>query len=201
MPRKKYVVFGSDDQKVISPSRRTMRKCKTGMSARDLGEHAVVTLQAHVRRRIVTQKTIHKHVRGVETKLIEEKRLKTFLREAEFDHYKKDLLVSRRTLLGIAYFTVSFFLAASLYINFIFGVKFTQKQTESWIGVTAACLVLDLLLFSTTRIMLLWLVPQSVLRVLLIILLVGAITYTIFCGDMAEAMGFDGDIFCELSPI
>merc|ERR1712037_597575 len=147
-----YVVFDSDDLKGISPSRRTMRKCKTGMSARDLGEHAVVTLQAHVRRRVVT----HKHVRGVETKLRKQKNIKTFLREAEFDHYKKDLLASRRVLLGIAYFTVFFFLAASLYINLIFGVKFTQEQTESWIGVTGACLALDLLLFSTARIMLLW---------------------------------------------
>jgi len=197
MPRKSNAMFGSEGLQVNSRSGRMKR----GKTVRDLGEDAVVTLQAHVRRRIVTQKSVHEHVRGVETKLIEERRLKTFLREAEFDHYKENLLVYRRTLLGIAYFTVSFFLAASLYINFIFGIKFTQEQTESWIGVTVACLALDLLLFSTTRIMLQWIVPQSVLRFLLIILLAGAITYAIFCEDMAEAMGFDGDIFCELSPI
>ena len=171
------------------------------MSARDLGEKAVVTLQAHVRRRIVTNTTVHKHVCGVGSKLRKQKRLKTFLREAEFDHYKKDLLVSRRTLLGIAYFTVSFFLAASLYINLIFGIKFTQKQTESWISVTAATLVIDLLVFSTARIMLLWIVPQSVLRFLMLILIAAVVVYTLFCAEIAAALGSDGTFLCEVSPI
>ena len=109
--------------------------------------------------------------------------------------------IRRRVLLGISYFTVLFFLAASLYINLIFGVKFTQKQTQGWVTVTAVTLLVDLLVFSTARIMLLWLVPSNVLRVLMLLLVAVVVVYSLFCSQLAASIGSDGKFLCEISPI
>lgn len=67
------------------------------------------------------------------------------VRRQEFNNWMA-LKFERTLLVGLSYGAILMFIAITFYINMIFGVKFTQEQSEAWVTASFIAFFIDLLL-------------------------------------------------------
>merc|ERR1712032_1632402 len=80
------------------------------------------------------------------------------LRMRELQDYKsKAMQIPRYLLIWTVYIVIVFLTLFCLYINLIFGIKFTKEQQYDWVSTTYLAIFLDWVIYSTSKIVLQWL--------------------------------------------
>jgi len=105
------------------------------------------------------------------------------LREIELRSYREDLAFQRGVMLFLAYVMGSVFTALSLWVNFVFAVKFDVAAQYDWISAAAFAMAFDLLALSSFRIFMIWSMPKYALVIALLVFMVVTILFGTFCGD------------------
>merc|ERR1712070_96657 len=94
--------------------------------------------------------------------------------------------VPRLILVTFCYAVIIFLTGLCMYINLIFGVKFTKEQQTAWVTATYIGLLLDWGVYSTSQIILQWLLPQYITEILFIFFIGGILAFGVFCGEIMD---------------
>ena len=76
----------------------------------------------------------------------------------------------------------------------MFGVKFDQFDQAEWIEITMTTLMLDLVALSFLKVMFVWLVPQVLLGVFILLTVLSFLAISAWCGTLIAEIGLDGGI-------
>merc|ERR1712025_650892 len=112
---------------------------------------------------------------------------------------------SGKAMQGLRILLIALVYTVRIFINLIFGIKFTPEQQFKWVWATFLATFLDWVLYSTSKIVLEWLLPPYVTEVFFILCVVGVITFGYFCGDIVDpernpwTAGFE--IMCDVLPV
>merc|ERR1712032_1510239 len=68
----------------------------------------------------------------------------------------------RVALVALVYIVILFLTALCIYINLIFGIKFTVDKQHNWVLTTYLAILLDWDVYSSSKIVLEWLLPPYV---------------------------------------
>jgi len=117
------------------------------------------------------------------------KAAKEIIREAELRYFKEDMKGERIVLLTLCYAGVAFFTVFSIWINVLFGVKFDRNDQAAWIELTFITLALDLILISFLKVLFVWLVPQNLLGVMVLVVICTFVAFSATCGSMLATTG------------
>lgn len=126
------------------------------------------------------------------------------LRMRELQDYKsKAMQIPRYVLIWTVYIVIVFLTLLCLYINLIFGIKFTKEQQYDWVSTTYVALCLDWVVYSTSKIVLQWLLPPYVTEVLFVGCVVGVVSFGLVCQEIMgkEAWASDFEIICDVLPV
>merc|ERR1711907_210154 len=111
----------------------------------------------------------------------------------------------RILLVALVYSVLIFITLLCIFINLIFGIKFTQEQQLKWVWATFLATFLDWVLYSTSKIVFEWLLPPYVTEVLFILCVVGVVVFGYFCGDIVDpernpwTAGLE--VLCDVLPV
>merc|ERR1712032_1440869 len=109
------------------------------------------------------------------------------LRMRELQDYKsKAMQIPRYVLIWTVYIVILFLTLLCLYINLIFGIKFSLDQQYKWVMATYVATFMDWIVYSTSKIVLQWLLPPYVTEVLFVFCVVGVVAFGMFCGEILD---------------
>merc|ERR1712037_662872 len=109
------------------------------------------------------------------------------MRMRELQHYKSKVLQFPRILLITIVYVVLFFLTLfCIYLNLIFGIKFDVDKQHKWVTVTYLAIFLDWIVYSSSKIVLEWLLPPYVTECFFAGCCGLVLLFGIFCGDIVE---------------
>ena len=85
--------------------------------------------------------------------------------------------------------------------NFAFSVKFDVPAQMDWISAAAFAMAIDLLALSAVKIIIIWTMPKFVLAIAMVVLAVGAVVFSTFCGEETTDDGTFVLFECSLDNI
>jgi hypothetical protein len=123
------------------------------------------------------------------------------LRMRELQFYKsKALQLPRILLVTLVYTAISFLTLFSIFINLIFGIKFDVEKQHKWVVVTYLAIFLDWVVYSSSKIVLEWLLPPYVTECVFVICCASVLLFGYFCGDITEGETSSLSIICDVLP-
>merc|ERR1712100_924349 len=158
------------------------------------GERAAIAIQRNWRRRVVTRRrAINRILAVVRGKQGRNRALR--MRELKL-FQSKAMHLPRVVLITLVYAVIIFLTLLCMYINLIFGIKFTKEQQYDWVSTTYVALCLDWVVYSTSKIVLQWLLPPYVTEVLFVGCVVGVVSFGLVCQEIMgkEAWASDFEI-------
>merc|ERR1712100_86092 len=167
------------------------------------GERAAIAIQRNWRRRVVTRRrAINRILAVVRGKQGRNRALR--MRELKL-FQSKAMHLPRVVLITLVYAVIIFLTLLCMYINLIFGIKFTKDEQAVWVWATYIGLFLDWGVYSTSKIVLQWLLPPYITEVLFLLLVVGFVALGVFCEEVMDPVKrpwtADLGILCEIPPV
>lgn len=109
----------------------------------------------------------------------------------------KHMQCMRWALLVICYTLLAILSAFAIFLNLIFGIKFSKSgQVTEWVHFTLLTILIDLLLYSPIRILCRWVMPLFLVFICYVIFFFGVVSFAIYCdGELDEVQDL-----CEFLP-
>ena len=85
--------------------------------------------------------------------------------------------------------------------NFVFSVKFDVPAQIDWISAAAFAMAFDLFALSAIKIFIIWTMPKFVLAIAMVVMAVGAVVFSTFCGEETTDDGTLVLLECSLDNI
>jgi len=163
-------------------------------------EKAAVAIQRNWRRQMaVRRRAINRILAVIRGKQGHNRALR--MRELQ-DFKSKAMQIPRYILIGIVYSVILFLTLFCIYLNLIFGIKFTLEEQYAWVTATYLATFLDWVVYSTSKIILQWLLPPYVTECFFVLCVAGVVLFGVFCGQIMgrEPWAQDFEIICDVLP-